>query len=168
MYAALRTRTTIAAAALDLVAAISIGLLSPLEHSKSQRPSALLGVFLFFTTILDVARARTEWLLPGSSVISPLFVVGLAVKGMLVILEGSSKANHMEKPGTPEQTSSIYSLSFFAWLNPLIYRGNRADLKVHDLYPIDQQISSPCIDTLVQKQWESSSLLFSLLYPGIL
>lgn len=159
LYAALRTRATIAAAALDLTALVAIGLLSPLEHSKSLRPSILLSVFLFFTTILDIARARTEWLLPGSSVIPAVFVAGLVVKSLLLVLEALSKANYTQAPDTPEQTSGIYSLSFFAWLNPLIYQGNRGNLTVQGLYPVDTDISSASVDVRVQKQWDSSSSL---------
>ncbi|CCD44945.1 similar to ABC transporter [Botrytis cinerea T4] len=159
LYAALRTRATIATAALDLAATIAIGLLSPLEHSKSLRPSILLGVFLFFTTILDIARARTEWLLPGSSATSAVFVAALVIKSLLLVLEALSKASHShtQGPDMPERRSGIYSLSFFAWLNPLIYQGNWGNLTVHDLYPIDEHISSESVDERIQKQWDSSS-----------
>jgi hypothetical protein len=59
----------------------------------------------------------------------------------------------------PERRSGIYSLSFFAWLNPLIYQGNRGNLTVHNLYPIDEHILSQSVDERVQKQWDSSSSL---------
>jgi ATP-binding cassette subfamily C (CFTR/MRP) protein 1 len=167
LYAALRTRATIAAAALDLAATIAIGLLSPLEHPKSLRPSILLSVFLFFTTILDIARARTEWLLPGSSATPAVFVAALAVKSLLLVLEALSKASYSHTQGSdmPERRSDIYSLSFFAWLNPLIYQGNWGNLTVHDLYPVDEHISSQSVDERVQKQWDSSSSLSLDLFP---
>lgn len=157
--AIVRTRMTIAAAVFDLAAAVAIGLLSPLEHAKSLRPSILLSVFLFFTTILDVARTRTEWLLSGSSVIPSLFVTSLAVKCLLVVLEGLSKASHSQAIDRPEQTSGIYSLSFFAWLNPLIYRGNRGNLRLYDLNPVDQHISSTWVNERVKSRWNSSWFL---------
>ncbi|TVY15492.1 ABC transporter FUM19 [Lachnellula arida] len=159
LYAALRTRTTIAATTLDLAATVAMGVLSPFEHSKSMRPSVLLSVFLFFTIILDIARARTEWLLPGSSATPAVFVAALAVKTLLLVLEALSKVSqsHTEGPDMPEQRSGIYSLSFFAWLNPLIYQGNRGNLKVHNLYPIDEHISSQSVHERVQKRWDSSS-----------
>lgn len=156
IYAALRTRATIVAAALELAAAVVTGLLSPFEHSKSLRPSALLSVFLFFTTLLDIARARTEWLIPGSTVIPPVFIAALVVKSLLLVLEGLSKASHAHVPNIPERTSGIYSLSLFAWLNPLIYRGNRGNLTVQELPPVDDQISSASVSACVQKQWDSS------------
>jgi ATP-binding cassette subfamily C (CFTR/MRP) protein 1 len=163
----LRTRATIAAAALDLAATVAIGLLSPLEHSKSLRPSILLSVFLFFTTILDIARARTEWLLSGSSVTPAVFVAALAVKSLLLVLEAFSKVSRAQAPDMPERTSGIYSLSFLAWLNPLIYRGNRRNLTVQDLYPVDERISSASVDARLQKQWDSSSSLSMVIFHDI-
>lgn len=159
LYAALRTRTTIAAAAMDLAATVAIGFLSPLEHSKALRPSSLLSIFLFFTTILDIARARTEWLLPGSSATPAVFTVALAVKTILLILEAFSKVSHTEAANIPERTSGIYSRSFLAWLNPLIYQGNRRNLRVQDLYPVDEHISSASVDALVWRRWSPGSFL---------
>ncbi|PQE21894.1 ABC transporter protein [Rutstroemia sp. NJR-2017a BVV2] len=159
LYAATRTRATIAAAALDLAATIAVGLLSPLEHSKSLRPSILLSVFLFFTTVLDITRVRTEWLLQGSSATPIVFLTALTVKLLLLVLEALSKVSHSVTQGAsvPEQTSGIYSLSFFAWLNPLIYLGNWRNLTVQDLYQVDEHISSAFVDDKVGRQWDSSS-----------
>ncbi|RQM08295.1 hypothetical protein DH86_00001494 [Scytalidium sp. 3C] len=165
--AIVRTRMTIAAAVFDLAAAVAIGLLSPLEHAKSLRPSILLSVFLFFTTILDVARTRTEWLLSGSSVIPSLFVTSLAVKCLLVVLEGLSKASHSQAIDRPEQTSGIYSLSFFAWLNPLIYRGNRGNLRLYDLNPVDQHISSTWVNERVKSRYSLALAIARALWAPI-
>lgn len=167
IYAPFRTRATIAAAALDLAAVVAIGLLSPLEHSKSLRPSSLLSVFLLFTTVLDIARTRTGWLLPGLSVIPVVSITALLVKALLLVLEALSKASHTQVPDIPERTSGIYSRSFFAWLNPLIYRGNRCNLTVQDLYPIDDLISAASVDERVQKQWDSSSFFLLCLVADI-
>ncbi|GAM87021.1 hypothetical protein ANO11243_050420 [Dothideomycetidae sp. 11243] len=160
-YAALRTRTTIAATALDLAAVIVIGGLSPLEHSKSLRPSTILSVYLFFTTILDVARARTEWLLSTSSAIPAVFTTALAAKVSLLVLEGMTKAGHTDRIISPETTSSIYGLSSFAWLNPLIYLGSKTNLTEQSLYPIDDKISSKLIQAKLNKQWKSGHLQVS-------
>lgn len=106
--------------------------------------------------LLDAARARTEWLLPTSAVIPSVFVSALGVKVVLLVLEAISKARHLQMESTPELTSSIFSRSFFAWLNPLIYMGNRQNLTIEDLYPIDQEISSRVVNARVRREWEKS------------
>ena len=154
--APLRTRATLAAAMLDLAAFVAIALLSPLEHSKSRRPSSLLGLFLFSTTVLDVGRARTEWLLPGASATAAVFVAALGAKCVLLVLEAVSKASAdaAQAADSPERTSGIYSLSFFAWLNPLICQGSRGNLTVEGLYRIDEHISSGAVEARVRRHWD--------------
>jgi len=107
---------------------------------------------------LDIARARTEWLLQGSSATPAGIVAALAVKSLLLVLEALLKASHSHTQGLdmPERKSGIYNLSFFAWLNSLIYQGNRGNLTVHDLYSVDEHISSQSIDERVQNQWDFS------------
>lgn len=114
--------------------------------------------------VLDIARARTEWLLQTSDVIPSVFVTALAVKVILLLLEAISKAHYLKISSTPELTSSIFSRSFLAWLNPLIYIGNRQNLEIEDLYPVDPQISSKVVNARVQKEWEKSEYMVKAMF----
>ncbi|KAK4863967.1 hypothetical protein LT330_010322 [Penicillium expansum] len=162
LHAEIRSRATIAAAALDLASAIMTGLLSPVEHVKSSRPSPLINLFLFFTTLLDGARARTNWLIAQRDFVSipSIFIASLAVKILLLVLESIPKSRFLLPPNekrTPEVTSGIFGLSLFAWLNPLIVLGNSENISLQQLFPVDEKIASARIDARLQAEWESSS-----------
>lgn len=49
--------TAVPAAALSLTAAILVLVVSVFEHSRTVKPSALLGVYLLFTILFDAARS---------------------------------------------------------------------------------------------------------------
>lgn len=156
----IRSKATIAAAVLDLAAAIMIGILSRVEHAKSPRPSPLINLYLFSTALLDGARARTEWLIARNSALIPsIFLATLAVKIILLVLESIPKDRFLSPPNekrTPEVTSGIFGLSLFAWLNPLILLGNREDISFQQLFPVDKQIASVTVDAKMQAAWDSS------------
>ncbi|KAJ5150816.1 ABC transporter integral membrane type 1 [Penicillium canariense] len=162
LHADLRSKATIAAGAFDLASAILTGLLSPVEHAKSSRPSPLINVFLLSTALLDGARARTEWLiLQQASVLIPsMFIASLIVKILLLVFESIPKRHHVLPPSdkqTPEVTSGIFGLSLLAWLNPLIVLGNRGNISLLELFPVDEHIASVAVDTKLQAEWKLSS-----------
>lgn len=43
---------------------------------------------------------------------------------------------------SPEETSSIFSLGLYSWLNSLLWKGYRNVLSLDDLYPLDQAIAA--------------------------
>lgn len=145
------TRTTIAAATLDLIAVIGVGLLSPLEHNRSLRPSTIIGTFLFFTTLLDAARVRSDWLIADASSIARLALSSIVVKTCLLVAEAIHKKPRSPVRHSPEVSSSIYSLSLLAWLNPLIWRANKTELILPDLFSLPDQITSKVVHASFNK-----------------
>lgn len=120
-----RTAMQIAAAVLVVLDAFSICLLSWLEHSRSLRPSSLLGTYLLFTLLLDCARTRTAWRL-GNRTSGSLLATSDIVKFILIFLEARQKQSSFSKGGKevgPEDTSGMYSRSLFWWLNGLLRSG---------------------------------------------
>jgi ATP-binding cassette subfamily C (CFTR/MRP) protein 1 len=61
------------AAALAFIASVTTAGLSFLEHSKTLRPSILLGIFLFVSLLLDGARARTLLMISSSWTLGKIF-----------------------------------------------------------------------------------------------
>lgn len=115
--------------------------------------------FLFLTLFLDAARARTEWLLRASTTISSIFLISLGLKFVLLVMESLPKTGILLNNGrryTTEETAGIFSLSFFAWLYPLILRGYRRHLSIDDLYPVNYHISSESVASRIQVVWKSS------------
>lgn len=122
--------------------------LSYLEHSRSPRPAIVLNAYLFLTILLDITQTRTLWLASVSSdeiAYSRLFTTTVAVKALLIILESQHKTRWLRwdtKEHSPEETSGLYRLGAFAWLNKLFLMGYRRTLTLDDLYPLDKAMAS--------------------------
>lgn len=139
-----RTAVQIAADVLSVLDGIALCNLSWLEHSRSARPSSLLGTFLLCTLLFDCARTRTAWRL-GNQKLGSLLVVSDALKSVSLFLEAREKQSSVGEDAKqlgPEDTSGIYSRSFFWWLNSLLRHGFREIFVLDDLFPIAQDVLS--------------------------
>lgn len=132
-----------AAAVLKLLAAVAILPLSVVEHTRAPRPSMLLMGYLLLTLLLDAAQSRTLYLSSAVSTelaYSNVFTAAVAVKAVLLLLESQHKSKWVDwdrKEHSPEETSGIFSLSVFLWLNRLFLAGYQKFLSIDDLYPLD-------------------------------
>lgn len=138
----------IASAALAFVAALSMIPLSHQEHSKTPRPSMLLSSFLFLTLLFDIVQTRTLWLAvdpPRDSIIARLFTTSLAVKAVVLLIEARRKARWLTwnpEEHSPEETSGLFSLGVFSWLNKLFLNGYKKILGIDDLYALDKAMAT--------------------------
>ncbi|KAK6202068.1 hypothetical protein LQW54_009124 [Pestalotiopsis sp. IQ-011] len=153
------TSMFVAASALKLVSALAMITLSVVDHSRSPRPSALLNSYLFLTLLLDAAQARTLFLQSSSGdggdqkpelTYSTIFAAGMALKAGILLLEAQRKSRWVswpdedggnEKEHSPEETSGIFSLGVFFWLNRLFAAGYSKVMGIDDLYPLDRSLS---------------------------
>ncbi|KAH8701117.1 putative ABC multidrug transporter [Talaromyces proteolyticus] len=147
------------------VQAISFGstgvfcLLSYFEHTRSVRPSFLLNVYLFLTLLFDIARCRTLWLRDPNTygrTIAVLFTASVALKAVLVLLEGLEKRWTLRseyKDYPPEATASTYNRSFFSWLNPLFMKGFTSLVRVDDLFVVDKDMLSERVHARLEAAW---------------
>jgi ATP-binding cassette subfamily C (CFTR/MRP) protein 1 len=130
------------------VSALCVIPVSYLEHSRSPRPSILLNAYLFLTILLDVAQARTLWLASNhvdEILFCQLFTAAVAVKALLIVIESQPKSKWLQwgaKEYSPEETSGVFGLGAFIWLNRLFLEGHRSILTMADLYPLDQNLAS--------------------------
>lgn len=157
-----RSRLFVAAGSLHFASGVVLGLLSYSEHVKSARPAPLMTSFLLLTLFLDGARARTEWLLRASTTIPSIFLISLGLKFVLLVVESLPKTRFLLHNGrryTTEETAGIFSLSFFAWLCPLVLKGYRCHLSIDDLYPVNHDISSESVASRIQVVWKSSKFV---------
>ncbi|KAH8805424.1 putative ABC multidrug transporter [Xylogone sp. PMI_703] len=140
-------RLFLAASILKLAAALFMILLSLVDHSKSPRPSVLLNSYLFLTLLLDAAQARTLFLLSDDRpelTYSSVFIAAIALKLGILLLESKRKSKWVswdEKEHSPEETSGIFSLGVFFWLNKIFLDGYKKILTVKDLYPLDSSLN---------------------------
>jgi hypothetical protein len=145
------TSMFIAASALKLVSAVFMITLSLFDHSKSPRPSVLLNSYLFLTLLLDAAQARTLFLSAGDKpelTYNSIFSAAMALKVVILLLEAQRKSKWVswdDKEHSPEETSGIFSLGVFFWLNRLFLVGYNKILTIKDLYPLDSSLNGKAL-----------------------
>nr|POE78010.1 metal resistance protein ycf1 [Quercus suber] len=151
-----QTRASIAAACLTSLDALGLALLTIVEHKRSVRPSQLICIYLFFSTILDLSQVRTLWLQDESEAIAGLFSASVAIKLLLLLLESFGKRSFLQSPYRyfpPEALAGVFSTSIFFWVNQLIVRGYRNIITIEDLFNIDQRLSSGELERTIMKTW---------------
>ncbi|KAJ8118405.1 hypothetical protein OPT61_g603 [Boeremia exigua] len=139
--------------------------LSRTEHSRNPKPSALLTAYLCLTLLLDAVQARTLFLSSNSHperVYSSIFCAGVGVKAGVLLLEARHKANSVrwndEKEHSPEETSGIFSLGVFFWLNQLFLTGYRTTLTIETLLPLDSTLESEALHAKFSRNMDYDKL----------
>ena len=139
---------SIAGAALSFAASLSLIPLSYLEHERCRRPSVLIGGYIFLILLFDIVQTRTLWLLRSSSqgdASAQLLTVSVVLNAIVLCLESVPKTSWIDwesKEHSPEESSNIFSLGVYFWLNRLLFSGYSKVLSVDDLYPLDENIKS--------------------------
>jgi ABC-type multidrug transport system fused ATPase/permease subunit len=140
---------SLAGSCLAFVASLLACALSYKEHSCARRPSTLLNIYVLITLLFDIVQARTAWLLisgPSQQTIQArLFTASVVVKAVILCLETVPKTRWIHwnaEEHSPEESSGVFSVGVFAWLNTLFMRGYRGVLKIEDLYPLDETMAS--------------------------
>ncbi|KAI1272257.1 P-loop containing nucleoside triphosphate hydrolase protein [Xylaria sp. FL0933] len=154
----LRSSISLASTTLSLASGLSLALLSHLEHSKSIRPSFIITFYLILTVFLDIARARTQWLLKDVNGIAATITASLTVKVALLSLEAVEKRSLLVdgyRQCPPESTSGPFSRGFFLWLNSLLLSGFRKVLSLADLPSISEKLDSQTLARDLSATWEN-------------
>lgn len=133
----------------------------------------LLNAYLLLLVVLGIiCISRTS----SRDTYVILLIASTALAGVVAILEAVPKRKWGSialYDKSPEESSGLYSIAFFAWLNPLIRLGNRKILDTDDLYPLDTRLSANKMSHLFQRNWTErppdrslSGVLFrSLFWP---
>ncbi|KAK7942741.1 P-loop containing nucleoside triphosphate hydrolase protein [Apiospora aurea] len=147
------TALSISSTVLRFLAAIGLVPLSLLEHSRSARPSVLLNAYLFLSLLFDITQTRTFWLASGTrseKANTALFTASVALKAIILLVEARRKRTFIskwdEKEHSPEETSGLYSLGVFFWLNRVFIDGYSKILQIDDLYPLDSGMRGRVLD----------------------
>jgi ATP-binding cassette subfamily C (CFTR/MRP) protein 1 len=107
-----------------------------MEHGRNLRPSAILGIYLFFSLLFDIVRIRTFWLIGEDSNTARLYIASVVLKCGILFMEAKEKREYLkpeDRMRGPEELSSIFSKSVFYWLNGLISMGYKKILSIDDL-----------------------------------
>ena len=158
------TRIFLASSVLKLVSAICMIMPSIVDHNRSPRPSVLLNSYLFLTLLLDATQTRTLFLSSDYKpelTYSGIFTAAMALKTGILLLEAQHKSKWVrwdEKEHSPEETSGIFSLGVFLWLNKMFVRGYRKVLTLQDLYPLDSSLNAKLLHDKFSRNMDSSKL----------
>lgn len=155
-------RFSIAASVLSLLAAVVLVPLSYYEHKRSIRPSSLLSGYLFLSVLLDLAQARTLWIRNGLEGVAVVFILALAAKSVLLILEEAPKTALLvekSKDIAPEATSGLINRTVFWWLNAVFQRGYHTLIDMPDLDALEEKLTSDWLLEIMGKQWAKSMLI---------
>ncbi|KAF5540282.1 multidrug resistance-associated 1 [Fusarium mexicanum] len=151
-------RVSVAAACVSFASSLMSCVLSRVEHAKSPRPSSLLTLFLAVSLLLDIALLRTLWLIPVITAIPAVFTAAFALKAIIVVLEGWSKASYLvagSGPHSPEVTAGLYARAVFAWVTPLLLTGFRKLLRPMDLFELDEEMGSAGLIDGFWRHWHT-------------
>jgi ATP-binding cassette subfamily C (CFTR/MRP) protein 1 len=133
------------------------------EHICTVRPSFIISTYLFFSTILDLARTRTVWLIGGIDTISIIMTTELALKCVMLLLESFNKRATLAPPYRsypPEATSGVFSRSMFWWLNEMMLKGFRHVFCLEELFPLDNQLYSKNVLKRLHHNWTACTCKF--------
>lgn len=160
------TSIRLASDILAVIATALMGFVSYFEHIRSTRPSMLLNAYLLLLVVLGIiCISRTS----SRDTYGILLIASTVLAGVVAILEAVPKRRWGSialYDKSPEESSGLYSIALFAWLNPLIRLGNRKILDTDDLYPLDTRLSANEMSQLFQQNWTNRPPGRSL--PGVL
>ncbi|KAF5879184.1 putative abc multidrug protein [Botrytis fragariae] len=156
-HSPLKTRASLPAALLALIATLGLCILSYFEHSRNVRPSSIINAYLFFTLPFDAAQLRTRWLRGDNVAGNAISTSILGVKLLLLILEAKGKRKILfQRYGylSTESTSGLFARSLFWWLNPLFRLGFGGVVRDEDLFVADGELLSDACEDRLRKYWE--------------
>lgn len=156
------TRLTVPATIILVASYVWMLYVSCLEHVRSVRPSTILCLYLGLSSLLDLARTRTVFFIPGYHIVAPIHLASYFVKLVLLAVETTEKRKLLMlrwKKTSPEDAASFYSRVFFVWLNRLFFDGYKTLLTVDTLTPLDHDILASSRPTELQDRWEKGNCL---------
>jgi ATP-binding cassette subfamily C (CFTR/MRP) protein 1 len=137
------TRATIGTAVVTLLAYVVLGILSQYEHSRTVRPSTINSGYLFLSSLLSLAEARTLYFVEANRAIPILYTVNLCLRVVTLVIESIPKHSILKsayRNPPPETATGVLGLSLFTWINPLLLLGNRTDLTVPQLPALEDAL----------------------------
>ncbi|KAL4768167.1 putative multidrug resistance-associated protein [Aspergillus nidulans var. acristatus] len=157
---ALHTRVSLPAAILNIVATCAAAYVSFTEDQRSVRPSDLLVLYFSATSICQLPRLRTLWLINSVNACRYLSLATLFITVAIVILESVPKTRLLHTAycnTTEEERSGFWSRSFFIWVLPFLQTGYRNSLEVEDVPQVDTSLQGQASGDRLRTAWLSGN-----------
>ncbi|KAJ4858374.1 ABC transporter domain-containing protein [Trichoderma breve] len=151
-YVELRTKLSLPADILSSTATVAAFFLSRASHGRSLRPSTVLDLYLSLSSLLNIARTRTLWLLAAGSPVPILMTVNLSLTLFALLLESIEERKRLSN-GSPEEFSGIWARISFSWLLPLLKTGYDKVLSQDDLPNLDTRLQSRLLRRQLITTW---------------
>lgn len=158
---------TAAAAVLNLITALTLALVSWVDHSRSLRPSTLINLYLLGSPVCDAIQTRTLWLRYFDE---PTQKTGLvfasAASGALIIKTGLLFLESIEKPNitwsewpdeknapNPEEKAGVLSRSLLIWVHGILSKERKTLISPIDLDPLREGLGTSHPSSLFWSHW---------------
>ncbi|KAJ4148454.1 hypothetical protein LMH87_002921 [Akanthomyces muscarius] len=154
-----RTNVTLAAAAIELLAAVCIGCIVHANHRRSISSSAWLSLYLFVTTVTDATRSRSLFIRPSLTALGALVAASSALKFSLLALQEISKRrilinDALRNDVGPEATCGPLRRLLLLYLGPIFEIGFRGPLLMLHLNRLDPELSSKVLHEQLSAHWK--------------
>lgn len=162
-YVELRTKLSLPADILSSTATVAAFFLSRASHGRSLRPSTVLDLYLSLSSLLNIARTRTLWLLAAGSPVPILMTVNLSLTLFALLLESIEERKRLSN-GSPEEFSGIWARISFSWLLPLLKTGYDKVLSQDDLPNLDTRLQSRVLRRQLITTWSKCKNKWGLIF----
>lgn len=150
----------VAAALIDLVAALTIGIVLYIEQRHNIRTSMILVIFLFLGCIIDVAKCHLF-----------IFDLGLTSAGVIAAAAGCIRLALLALEIFPQKTPVVDENAaadgtaeqrrpYFVFPSPFIPRQLLISIKNGNLMPIPDELASDRLHTKLRQYWEENECYF--------
>jgi hypothetical protein len=138
-----------------LAAALGLSLIFSLERHRSSKPSDLAAVYLLASVFCDMVALTIPSSVQGSVHRPPH--VRCVLHSVLLVLEcllpRTTAPGMPQRDQSPEEASGILSRFLFAWINPILLRGYKSMLVVHDLPHLSADMSAKLSREAMVRSW---------------
>jgi hypothetical protein len=151
-----RSAYSLAAAALNCIAACATAVIVYAQHRHAFQSSAPFSLYLSVTFLLDIAKSRSAFMRPGLGTIGGQTAATAAIRLMMVVLEEFPRTFRdpkLRKALGRETISGFWNRSMFAWLFPLLRYGYGNTITVEDLPNLAPTLSSEHLCAKFERIW---------------
>lgn len=167
----LYSRVAVAAAAMAVISAVCISILTYAGHVYYLRSLSFLGFYLSLTIVLDITSTLTYFDRDGLETIARLHIAIPCIKAALVVLEEFSKRSLFRFDAlqarllSPETVAGFWNRSVLGWANFNLLHGYRGEINQSSMPNLGPDYDSVVLYDAFKHEWEAGKKMsrFALL-----
>lgn len=130
-----------------------------MEDQRSVEPSDLIVIYFSVSSILDIARLRSLWLIPSAPACRGLWTAVYILTVLTLLLESVIKTKLLRpvyRSLSKEQLIGFWGRSFFVWVLPIFRLGYSKIFDVEDLPDVDQALQGHSAEKRLDASWQQT------------